>query len=64
MVSIQNKVLRVSFRSEAQATDSTCNGCRAKRAAMNALGPMRPVISFSDQNSNKVFAMWSSRFVV
>jgi len=36
MVMIQNMALRTSFRSEIQATDSTCMGCNAKSAATNA----------------------------
>ncbi|MGA2070268.1 MAG: hypothetical protein ABSG97_02875 [Sedimentisphaerales bacterium] len=39
----QNSPLSTVFRSAAQATDSTCIGCKANSAAMNALGQIAPV---------------------
>src|SRR5580704_2405971 len=62
-VSIQNSVLRTSFRSDTQATDSTWSGCAANSAATNALGPSRPVIAWSRPNRSSVFTMCSSRLV-
>ena len=50
------KVLKTSLRSETQATDSTCNGCQANKAAMNALGHKASVKLNSNMKSNAALA--------
>jgi len=49
-------VLKTSFLSAIQATDSTCNGCNAKRLAINALCHNAPVISKKMTSTSKVSA--------
>ena len=53
-VSMKKNVLSTSFRSETQATDSTCNGMQAKSAATKALRQNAPVRRLSSPNSNAV----------
>ena len=55
------KAASVSLRSAAQATDSTCNGWRAKSAATSALGQRAPVAAAEKQkNEAGLFATWMS----
>src|SRR5206468_2950224 len=61
-VNMKNKVLSTSLRSEIQATDSTCNGCRPNNAATSALRQVAPVIFLSSANSSEVLARCSARF--
>ena len=51
IVSSQNRVLKTSFRSEIQATDSTWAGCTAKRAATMRLCHSAPVIRRNTKNT-------------
>ena len=60
-VSIQNRVHNTSLRSEIHATDSTCKGCNAKKAATNPLGQNRPVIFLRIMNINKELIMCKNR---
>ena len=55
-VSSQKNVLSTSFRSDTQATDSTCSGWIANSAATTALRPTVPVMRRSAMNSSSVFA--------
>ena len=52
----KKKVLRTSFRSEIQATDSTWSGCTANSAATTRLGHSAAVQRRSRANSISVFA--------
>src|SRR4030095_10233201 len=54
------KVDRVSLRSIAHATDSTCKGCRAKSAATTALGHLALVTRLRNRNRSTLFATWIS----
>ena len=63
IVSSQKKALNTSLRSDAHATDSTCNGCQPKNAATNALGQILPVICFNKKNTSNVLAVWNNTFV-
>ena len=53
----------VALRSATQATDSTCNGCRANSAATKALRQRLRVMDSNTPNSSNVFRMCSSRLV-
>src|SRR5437868_8441605 len=55
-VSIKKNTLNTSFLSDAQATDSTRNGCTAKRLAASRLGHLAPVALVRNQNSNTELA--------
>ena len=61
--SIQKNALNTSLRSAAHATDSTCKGCQANKAATNALRHSAPVSCLNQRNSSNVFATWKSRLV-
>src|SRR6266404_3248732 len=50
--SSSKKVLNTSLRSAAHATDSTCAGCHAKRAATKALRQTAPVNCRNSPQSN------------
>src|SRR6185437_4296302 len=57
-VSRPKKVLSTSFRSESHATDSTCTGCSANKAATNAAGQSLRVILQSSKKSRTALAAW------
>ncbi len=61
MAASQRKVDRTSLRSDTQATDSTCNGWRAKRPATTREGTTRPVIRASTLASSRVLARCRTR---
>src|SRR5580658_7035759 len=61
MVKNQNSVLKTSLRSATHATDSTCNGCKAKSAATAALRQTAPVMRLNRLKSRTVLAACSSR---
>ena len=54
---------RVFLRSAIQATESTCTGWSANRAAAMALAPRRPVIRRSTANSSSVFSVCRRRLL-
>jgi len=56
-------VLRTSLRSAIHATDSTCSGWTANRAATNALRPVAPVMRRKRMNTSSVFVTWITRLV-
>ena len=60
---MKKNALSTSLRSATQATDSTCSGCQANRAATRALRQGAPVIWFSARNSRSVVAMCKPRLV-
>ena len=60
---MKKKALRTSFRSAIHATDSTCSGCSANKAATNALRQRAPVRRFSATNSRLALTLWSKRLV-
>ena len=62
-VSIRKNVLSTSFRSETQATDSTCSGCSANRAATRALRHRAPVIRKSIRSRTTALPACSSTLV-
>jgi len=55
-VASQKNVLSTSFLSDTQATNSTCIGCRANRAATRALGHRALVTRAQNRNSRIVLA--------
>jgi hypothetical protein len=59
----KKNVLSTSFRSEAQATDSTWSGCHAKRAATSKDGQNLPVRALSKRSSRTELAVCKRRFV-
>src|ERR1019366_10293000 len=61
--SIQKNVHRTSFRSDTQATDSTCSGCSAKRKAATALGQRARVARCRNAKSSHVESAWISTLV-
>jgi hypothetical protein len=63
VVRSQRHVLRTSFRSATQATDSTCSGWTPKSAATSALRQGAPVIASSSQNTRSVFTTCSATLV-
>lgn len=63
MVSIQKTVLNTSLRCATKATDSTCKGCKANRAATKPLLQIDPVILYKTEKSNNVLMICSNRFV-
>src|SRR5215470_378664 len=56
-VSKKKNVLRTSFRSAAQATDSTRSGCQANRAATLALHQILRVSPLNSKNSSAALAL-------
>src|SRR5438445_13810050 len=60
-VSMKNNALSTSLRSDAQATDSTYNGCHEKSAATNALRHNSPVIPRSTRKTRTEYDEYSSR---
>src|SRR6266853_1391719 len=52
----KNNVLSTSLRSDAQATDSTCSGCQANKAAATALRHRAPVSRVNNRKSSRLFA--------
>ena len=63
IASDQNRVLKTSFRSATQATDSTCRGCNPNRPARTALGQCLPVSRRKHRKINTVFAACNKIFV-
>ena len=59
---MKKNVLNTSFRSDTQATDSTCRGWRAKRAATKALRQTAPVIRRHRAKSSSVLPTCSATF--
>lgn len=60
---MKKRVLRTSFRSATQATDSTWTGWSANSAATKALRHRAPVIMSSSRNRSTVLAMWKATLV-
>src|SRR5437660_191671 len=58
-VSRKKNALNTSLRSETQATDSTCSGCSANRAATSALRHSAPVIRLRTRNNSRVLVRWN-----
>src|SRR5664280_1160940 len=63
IASDQNRVLKTSFRSATQATDSTCRGCNPNRPARMALGQCAPVSRRKSRKIKTVFAECKKMFV-
>ena len=59
-MSMKNSVLKTSLRSEIQATDSTCKGCKPNSAATKALCQKAPVIRRSATKSRTVLVACST----
>jgi hypothetical protein len=60
-VSMRKKVLSTFFLSATHATVSTCQGCRANKAATAALRHTAPVIRLRSRKSISALAIWKPR---
>lgn len=61
MLAMPKNMLKTSFLSEAQATDSTRRGCRAKNAAAKADGHRWFVVLYKNRNNKMTVPICNKR---